>query len=69
MSFDTPINDDNVLEMNEEFTLTVDLSTLPSGVTIGNRGAATVTIVDNDGMSTYLISIVTTAILLKKTSR
>jgi len=46
--FDVPITDDNILEGNEDFTLTIDSSLLPDGVTRGNPGSATVTIVDND---------------------
>ena len=42
------INDDNILEDNENFTLTIN-SSLPTGVMVGNPGQATVTIVDNDG--------------------
>ena len=33
VSFDVPINDDNILETNEDFTLTIDSSSLPNGVT------------------------------------
>ena len=46
--FDVPITDDNILEGNENFTLTIDLSSLPDSVTRGNPGSATVTVVDND---------------------
>ena len=45
--FNISINDDNVFEENENFTLTIN-SSLPTGVMIGNPGQATVTIVDND---------------------
>jgi len=37
-----------ILEGNEDFTLTIDPS-LPSGVSVGDPGEATVTIVDDDG--------------------
>ena len=43
------IYDDNVFEDNESFTLTINPSSLPSGVTSGNPVETTVTIVDNDG--------------------
>ena len=46
-TFDVPINDDNILEGNENFMLTID-PTLPTGVTVGDPNEATVTIVDND---------------------
>ena len=48
-SFSVPINNDNILEDDEDFTLTIVLSTLPNGVTHGARTVATVTIVDDDG--------------------
>ena len=45
--FNISINDDNISEENENFTLTID-SSLPTGVMVGNPGQATVTIMDND---------------------
>jgi len=48
-SFQVPINDDNILEANESFTLTIDISSLPNGVTVGDPGNTTVIIVDDDG--------------------
>ena len=45
--FSISVNDDNVFEENENFTLTIN-SSLPTGVMVGNPGQATVTIVDND---------------------
>ena len=47
-AFPVPIIDDNILEENENFTLTINSSSLPSNVTVGDPGEATVTIVDND---------------------
>ena len=49
--FDVPINDDNVLEDDESFTLGIDPSSLPDDVTRGNPGSATVTI--NNTVSKY----------------
>ena len=46
--FKVSLNDDNILEENEIFVLTINQSSLPSGVTIGNPSITTVTIVDND---------------------
>ena len=46
--FKVSLNDDNILEKNENFVLTINQSLLPSGVTIGNPSITTVTIVDND---------------------
>ena len=47
--FNIPINNDNILEVDEDFTLTIMRSTLPNGVTRGSIGQTTVTIVDDDG--------------------
>jgi len=46
--FDVAINDDNIMEGNEDFDLTIIRNTLPDGVTRSSPGIATVTIVDND---------------------
>ena len=46
--FDVPINDDDIVEGNEDFTVTIVQSSLPDGVTRGNPGSATVNIVDDD---------------------
>ena len=48
-TFDVPINNDNILEGDEDFLLTIDETSLPTGVTRGIPGKATVTIVDYDG--------------------
>ena len=42
---DVPIHNDNILEDDKNFTLTIDPSSTPDGV---SGGPATVTIVDND---------------------
>ena len=47
-TFDVPINDDNIYEINEDFMLTIDEASLPTNVTRDSPGEATVTIVDND---------------------
>ena len=48
------------MEVNENFTLTVDPSSLPTCVSVGSPGQATVTIVDNDcRLSLYLYYFVT----------
>jgi len=49
VTFDVPITDDSLLEGNENFMLTIDQPSLPTGVTRGDPSEATVTIVDNDG--------------------
>ena len=46
--FDIPINDDDILEGNEFFILTIDPTSLPTSVTVGGPGQATVTMVDDD---------------------
>ena len=47
-TFNVPINDDNIYEGNENFILTIDETSLPTGVTRGTPDEATVTIVDDD---------------------
>ena len=47
-TFSVPINDDNIYEGNEDFMLTIDETSLPTGVTHGTPSEATVTIVDDD---------------------
>jgi len=44
-----PINEDNILEDNEEFTLIIIPNALPDRVTHGSIGQAVVHIVDDDG--------------------
>ena len=46
-SFSVSINNDYALEDDEYFMLTIDPSSLPTGVTCGDIDQATVTIVDN----------------------
>ena len=46
--FNISITDDMILEGNETFMLTIDPSSLPSDISVGDPGEATVTIVDND---------------------
>ena len=45
--FDITINDDNILERSETFTIDVDSSSLPTGVSVSSTSQATVAI-DND---------------------
>ena len=47
-SFNVPINDDNILEDDENFMVTIMTGSLPVGVTRGNPGSATVNIMDDD---------------------
>ena len=49
VSFDIPITNDDVLEQNENFNLTINTSSLPSRVFATNPYQATVTIMDDDG--------------------
>ena len=46
--FNISIVDDNILEGDEDFDIVIVQPTLPDGVTRGDPGRATVTIVDND---------------------
>ena len=47
-TFNVPITDDMILEVSENFRLTINETSLPGDVTRGTPGEATVTIVDND---------------------
>ena len=55
VALDVSIVDDNVLEGNENFNLTVNISSLPSRVNVGDPGQATVTIVDDDDGNVYTV--------------
>ena len=46
--FNVSINDDNIVEGNENFTLSINPSSLPNGVTVINSDQTTVNIIDND---------------------
>ena len=46
--FEIPITDDSVYEGDEDFVLTIDSSSLPTGGSVGDPGQATVTILDDD---------------------
>ena len=52
------ITDDNILEDDETFNLTVNQSSLPDGVVVGDPSQVTVTIVDDDGECGRLYSTV-----------
>ena len=47
--FNLSINDDNIYEEDEIFTLTIDSSSLPIGVSVQRDCLLMVTIVDDDG--------------------
>ena len=47
-TFSIPITDDNILEWNENFLLTINETSLPGLLTRSHPDEATVTIVDND---------------------
>jgi len=48
-SFGLSVNKDNTLEADEDFTITIDPSSLPDNFGVGDHGSATVTIVDDNG--------------------
>ena len=54
----TLITDDNILEDDETFNLTINQSSLPDGVVVGDPSQVTVTIVDDDGECDRLYSTV-----------
>ena len=49
VSFNVSLINDNVFEANESFILTIDSSSLPSGVLVQPDCMTVVTIVDDDG--------------------
>ena len=53
-TFDVPIYDDNILEDNENFVLTISPLSLPNNVTVNDPDEVTVTIVDDDGKKTVI---------------
>ena len=56
--FIVSINDDNIFEIDENFMLTIDETSLPTGVFRGNPNQCTVTIVDDDCKSLSLLACV-----------
>ena len=52
-----PINDDNTFEGNENFTLIIDSSSLPNGVTINNPSWTTVTIIEDEGNDIFCTTV------------
>ena len=53
-SFNVKMVNDLLEEGDETFTVTIDPASLPSGVTIGDHGSATVRIIDNDAPTPIL---------------
>ena len=49
VQFDISIKDDNILEGDENFDLTINATSLPDYVVVTGPNQATVTILDNDG--------------------
>ena len=47
-TFNIPINDDDILEIDEDFMLTIDTSSIPGSVRLGTPSESTVTILDDD---------------------
>ena len=47
-SFNVTIHDDDIVEGNENFTLSINTSSLPSNVAVGDAYQTTVIISDND---------------------
>ena len=55
-TFNVPINDDNILEDDEDFTLNIMDESLPDGIiTVGIPDSAMVNIADNDGKQSVYI--------------
>ena len=57
ISFDISIIDNNVVENDKTFSLTIAPESLPYLVSRGNPGVAMVTIVNDDSKSTVLVSL------------
>jgi len=57
VQFDVVINDDNIVEASEEFSLAIQNKSLPATVTPTNPGQMIVTILDNDS-ELYIYTIV-----------
>jgi len=49
VSFDVPINDEDIFEDDENFSLTINPSSLPPSCSLGDPSSATVTIVNDEG--------------------
>ena len=47
-SFNISINDDNIMESNESFSLSINTQSLSNEVTVGDHGQTRVTILPND---------------------
>ena len=60
VSFTVPIIDDNIIESNETFILTIKESSLSNHLAYGSYGATIVTIIDDDCKLRYIRSYVST---------
>ena len=67
VSFDISITDDGVVEDDEIFSLAIDPESLPYLVSRSNLGVAIVTIVSDDGKSSFLVKIAITSFLANYT--
>ena len=56
--FNVSINDDNIVEGNENFTLSINTSSLPNEVTIGNPVHTVVTIMDDDSKGSHITACI-----------
>jgi len=54
VQFNIVINDDNIVEGSEEFSLAIQRKSLPATVTRTKPGQTTITILDNDSKEFYL---------------
>ena len=57
-SVSVPINDDDILEDDEDFTLTIMSGTLPDGVTRDGAGQTIITLVDDEGEVILTVAII-----------
>ena len=54
--FKVSIMDNDKWEENENFFLTIDNSSLPCNITVGNQHKSTVTILDDDGKEIIMLT-------------
>ena len=66
-TFNISIINDNIFEGNENFILTINSTSLPTDVTVGDPGPASVTIVEDDGkyliISTFTVCVIYLVVL------
>ena len=57
-SLNVSLIDDDIFEGNKNFLLTINSSSLPNNVTVGDPGQVTLIIEDNDGREFHLLLLI-----------